>query len=242
MKVLFLGTGEAFDPTLPNNSAVVISKEANIMVDCGYNIPQQYFNLIGDPEFIDGLYLTHLHADHCFGVPALLVWMLEEGRKKPLHLLGPKARLAEMMTLVDRGYPGASAKLTFQLLPVELDESKVVRHCGLDIRIAQTVHGAPNHAVRFDSGDGKSVMLSGDGEVTEASAKLFEQCSLVAHEAYRVTEHTRGHSSVREVLDTARKTSVGTVALVHTCRGEKGLLKTLDGPFIVPAPGSIVQV
>lgn len=242
MKVLFLGTGEAFDPVLPNNSAVVISKEANIMVDCGYNIPQQYFNLLGDPEFIDGLYLTHLHADHCFGLPALLVWMLEEGRSKPLHLLGPKDRLAEMMTFVDKGYPGASSKLTFPLVPVELDEDKAVRHGGLEIRIARTVHGAPNHAVRFDSPAGTSVMLSGDGEVTEASAELFQNCSLVAHEAYRVTEHTRGHSSVREVLDTALKAGTENVALVHTCRSEKGLLKSLDGPFIVPAPGSIVQV
>lgn len=240
MKVLFLGTGEAFDPHLPNNSAVVIAPQVNILVDCGFNIPQQFFNLVPDPDFVDAVYLTHMHADHCFGLPAIMVWMMEQGRTKPFHLLGPAPRLQQIVDFADLGYPGITPRLGYELRPVELSESSPTLFAGLELRLAKTVHGAVNHAIRLDAPCGASVMLSGDGEVTRESAALFADCGLVIHEAYRITEHTPGHSSVREVLETASAQRPQQVALVHTSRAERHLLRTTDGPFVVPAPGALL--
>lgn len=242
MKVTFLGTGEAFDPELPNTSVVIESHGVAILVDCGYSVPQQYFKLIGDPNLIDAFYLTHLHADHSFGIPALLMWMWEEGRTKPLKLLAREDQVELLLGFADRGYPGASKRLTFPLEPVVLAHSAPTVWEGVTVTTARTLHGARNLAVRFDLPEGKSVMVSGDGEITPASSALFNDCSLVIHESYRIEEHTAGHSSVKEVLATAAHQNAEVVALVHTSRKEKHLLTSADSGHLVPAPGTVLEL
>ncbi len=242
MKVTFLGTGEAFDPELPNTSVVIESETATILVDCGYSVPQQYFKLIRDPNLIDAFYLTHIHADHSFGIPALLMWMWEEGRTKPLKLLTKQNRVDLLLGFADRGYPSASSRLTFPLEPVVLADAGPTDWDGTTVRTATTLHGAENLAVRLEFAEGTSVMVSGDGEITPASAALFDQCSLVIHESYRIDDHTPGHSSVKEVLETAAARNPDQVALVHTCRKEKHLLPPNSSSAIVPAPGTILDI
>ncbi len=41
MKIIFLGVGEAFDENLPNNSQLVMSGKTNLLLDCGFTVPQQ---------------------------------------------------------------------------------------------------------------------------------------------------------------------------------------------------------
>ena len=242
MKITFLGTGEAFDPELPNTSVLIESGGVVIMVDCGYSVPQQYFRLVGDPNLIDAFYLTHVHADHSFGLPALLMWMWEEGRTKPLKLLTGKDRVDLLLGFADRGYPSASSRLTFPLEPVVLADEGATEWEEVTVNTARTVHGAKNLAVRFDLADGKSVMVSGDGEITPASAALFNRCSLVIHESYRLEEHTPGHSSVKEVLQTAASQGAELAALVHTSRRERAGLPAGGENFVVPAPGTIISL
>ena len=59
MKINFLGVGEAFDNVLPNTSILVSSKKTNILLDCGYSVPQQYFKLSNNPNFLDAIYISH---------------------------------------------------------------------------------------------------------------------------------------------------------------------------------------
>ena len=84
MKITFLGVGEAFDDVLPNNSHLLETSTANILMDCGYSIPQQWFNLKKEANFLDAMWLSHKHMDHFAGFPAVLMRMWEEGRTKPL--------------------------------------------------------------------------------------------------------------------------------------------------------------
>lgn len=242
MKVTFLGTGEAFDPELPNSSVVIECGGVAVLVDCGYSVPQQYFRLFGDPNLIDAFYLTHIHADHSFGIPALLMWMWEEGRTRPLKLLARQDRVELLLGFADRGYPGASRRLTFPLEPVVLPDEGAADWEGITVSTAKTLHGAENLAVRFDFPEGTSVMVSGDGEITPASAALFNQCSLVVHESYRLEEHTPGHSSVKEVLETAAAQGAELVALVHTSRKERAGLPTAGNNYLVPSPGAVLEL
>src|SRR3954452_18272937 len=94
-----LGTGEAFDTGLGNNSCLLYdgkkgspSKEKRIptfLFDCGYQIPERLWALPKLYPELDAVALTHFHADHAFGLAPLLVRFAEEGREEPLGIFGP---------------------------------------------------------------------------------------------------------------------------------------------------------
>jgi len=243
MKVLFAGTGEAFDNSLPNTSVIVEFGGTRVLVDCGFSAPQAIWRLLPGPDAIEAVYVTHLHADHCFGLPALVVRMHEEGRTRPLFVLAWKERYDSIVDLVDRAYPGIMGRLNFPLVHADIPRDGTGAWQKIAVSTAATTHGAENHAVRFDFESGASVMVSGDGEITPESAALFHGCTLVVHESYRIEESATGHSSVREVLATAAASPKPPrrVALVHTSRAERHRLAECAGKFFVPAPGTIMS-
>ncbi len=85
MKVEFVGVGEAFDETLPNNSQILQWGDSRLLIDCGYSIPHAFWKHHPDSEYLDAIYISHRHADHYFGLPSILVRMAEDGRKKKLN-------------------------------------------------------------------------------------------------------------------------------------------------------------
>jgi len=87
MNIKFLGVGEAFDERYPNNSHVLVANNTNLLVDCGYSVPQQWWKLGKDANFLDAIYISHKHADHFFGLLVLLMRIWEEGRTKPLAVI-----------------------------------------------------------------------------------------------------------------------------------------------------------
>ncbi len=243
MQVIFLGTGEAFDDELPNTSILVQSEAGSILVDCGFTAAPAFWRTGLGPDALDALYLTHLHGDHYFGLPALLLRMHEEGRTRALDILTSPNRLETVLQIIEKAYAGYSQKLGYELRLAPLPLPGKGSWQEVAITTSPTIHGVQNFSVRFDFPDGKSVMVSGDGEITPPSASLFAGCDLVIHEAFRLTDHTSGHSSVREVLATAAEASPPPkrIALVHTSRAERHRLHEMDGEYVVPRPGSVIS-
>ncbi|NUN15843.1 MAG: ribonuclease Z, partial [Myxococcales bacterium] len=105
-KLTFIGTGEAFDPELPNTS-VLYTGSKNILVDCGFSVPHAFWRITHDPNLLDAIYITHIHADHTFGLPALLLWMRIAGRTRPLRIFGGSGVGTWLSRLLALAYPGA---------------------------------------------------------------------------------------------------------------------------------------
>ena len=49
MKIQFVGVGEAFDETLPNNSQLLEWENTRLLIDCGYAVPHSLWKLIRNP-------------------------------------------------------------------------------------------------------------------------------------------------------------------------------------------------
>lgn len=71
MRVIFLGVGEAFDAALPNNCHLILS-ETTLLLNCGFSAVQQVWQYNGEADFLDAVFISHLHGDHCFGLPSPL--------------------------------------------------------------------------------------------------------------------------------------------------------------------------
>ncbi|MCX6765282.1 MAG: MBL fold metallo-hydrolase [Candidatus Nealsonbacteria bacterium] len=104
MKIVFLGVGEAFDDNLPNNSQIVITDKTKMLLDCGFNIPQSLWRYNGDPNFLDAVYISHQHADHYFGLPAVLLRMWEGGRERGLTVICQKSLIDSFQEYMDFAY------------------------------------------------------------------------------------------------------------------------------------------
>lgn len=220
MKVIFLGTGEAFDENNPNNSHLVISKKAKLLLDCGFITPYQLWKYNDDQSFLDGVYITHLHADHYFGLPALFYRMVEEGRKKRLIVICHKGFVGTIKSVIKHGYKNLLSKLSFDLKFMEINSGDNIKFKDLKLSFAETKHSRDNLAIKIDNGK-KSVCYSGDGMFIKQTEKLYKDSDLVIQETYLYDKRIISHSSVVDAIKMAERNNVKCLALTHINRKER---------------------
>ncbi|NHN28533.1 MBL fold metallo-hydrolase [Paenibacillus agricola] len=68
LQIQMIGTGSAFSKKFYNNNALVTCNGFTLLVDCGYTAPRALHELGIEINSIDGLFITHVHADHVGGM------------------------------------------------------------------------------------------------------------------------------------------------------------------------------
>ncbi len=227
MKIIHLGVGEAFDETLPNNSHLILSK-TSLLLDCGYSVPPQLWKYNPEQSFLDAVYISHAHADHYFGIPALLARMWEEKRKKPLAIICSRELKLLIKELLEYAYNGLADKFEFKLDFIEAAEGKTIGFNEFKLSFAPTIHSANNLAIRI-SHKTVNVCYSGDGQFTESAEKLYNGADIVIHEAYTFDEKLPIHASITDLIEMAKRNDVKCLALTHIRRdirkNQMGLIK-----------------
>lgn len=233
-EVIFVGTGEACDPELPNASLLFCGAK-NVLVDCGYGVPHALWRITRDAQAIDALVLTHIHGDHSFGLPGLLLWMREAGRTRPLTLVGGSGTRAAVRSVVNLAYPGLFDDLPYACDELVVNPGAPVIWNELEFATAQSQHSVRNLAVRITDG-GASVCVSGDGAPTEATRALYGGSDLLVHECYGHLEAGKNHAALGDVL--ALAPSVGRLCLWHlSVRDKAAIVEAVDESILVPKPG-----
>jgi len=247
-KLIFIGTGEAFDEELPNTSILYDSGETRLLMDCGYSVPQQVWRQSGDPEFLQGIFISHHHADHAFGIPAVLTRMWETKRSTPLTLLGHEGTQVYIRNLMEMAYPTLLSRLGFPLEFMEVRAGDQVPFRELQLAFAQSVHSVTNYSLRISQG-GKTICYSGDGSFSDATRELFRGCDVLIHESFAWERRVPSHASLKEVLEMAGAQNVKKYCLVHLQRDFKkkvgDLLRDLPQMslnLLVPKPGEEMYV
>lgn len=105
------------------------------MFDCGEGTQRQLQRSLGLTQ-VDGIYLTHFHADHILGLPGLLKTYDLTDRQQPLVVYGHRG-LADFFKLL-RPIVG---RLGFELKLVELEPGESVAHDGYEVRTFAVEHG-----------------------------------------------------------------------------------------------------
>ncbi|OZG70267.1 ribonuclease Z [Hahella sp. CCB-MM4] len=93
MEILFLGTSSG-TPTKQRNVSGLAIRKANskawCLVDCGEGTQHQLLETNLTLKNLQAIFITHIHGDHCYGLPGLLASAAMQGRDKALWLVGPK--------------------------------------------------------------------------------------------------------------------------------------------------------
>lgn len=248
-RVTFIGVGEAFDETLPNNSQLLEWPECRLLVDCGYAVPHMLWKLFPDPEYIDAVYLSHRHADHYFGLPSYLVRLEEDQRKSPLDILCPEGMQDVITEMIDYAYMGVLSKMNYEIRFVEVSDSEPLVYRAATMEFAVSSHPVKNFAIAVSYGDRKYA-YSGDGNFNSHTRTIYRDGSLLVHEAYSLDEEVRGHAMIPEVLWMAKEENIQRLALTHLERNLRrnrrmeidAVLKDAAVDVFLPEPGDQHEV
>jgi ribonuclease Z len=254
IEIVFLGVGEAFDEALPNTSILIRfdagDSQVTVLLDCGFTAPPRFWREEPEPNSVDAIWISHFHGDHALGLPSLLVRAWEEGRGKPLLILGQKGISAFTRQAVDLAYPGFYGKLAFPIKFVEIEQGRTAELLGLKFSTAGTNHSQRNLALRIDAG-GKSIYYSGDGKPTPENMLLARSCHLIIHEAFHMQTELPTHGSVTGSIDMAKRSGTSHLALVHIQRkARKEVIENLERlrdlagsvQVMVPEPGDRIML
>ncbi|MBS7408652.1 MAG: MBL fold metallo-hydrolase, partial [Prevotellamassilia sp.] len=90
-EVHILGCGSA-KPTFKHmpSCQVLNVHEQLFMIDCGEGSQLQFCRQRLSFSRLNHIFISHLHGDHCFGLPGLISTLSLLGRTAPLHVYGPK--------------------------------------------------------------------------------------------------------------------------------------------------------
>ncbi|MFJ3073566.1 MULTISPECIES: ribonuclease Z [Pseudomonas] len=134
MDLQFLGTSAGVPTKARNVSATAVIEASGshwYLVDCGEGTQHRLLHTSLSVRDLRAIFITHVHGDHCFGLPGLLASAGMSGRQQPLELILPAA-LHEWVRL------GLAASDTF--LPFELR-----------LHAVETFQGWASDSVRVDS-------------------------------------------------------------------------------------------
>ncbi|WP_445396166.1 ribonuclease Z [Zobellella sp. An-6] len=92
MELIFLGTSSGTPTKSRNVSGLALRRagaRAWCLIDCGEGTQHRLLHTRLSPMQLDTLLITHVHGDHCYGLPGLLASAALAGRTAPLRIIAP---------------------------------------------------------------------------------------------------------------------------------------------------------
>ncbi len=199
----FIGSGDAFGSGGRLQTCILIDALGiRFALDFGTSsligLRQQHI----DPNSVDMILLSHLHGDHCGGIPFLLLdAMLGSKRTKPLTILGPANTQTHLLRLQEALFPGSDVMAPrFALDYKTIAPDKTLTISNFVITAADACHTLETKplALRIQIGD-KAIVYTGDGEYTEALRTLVFDVDLLIAECYFYSKSVKWHLNYSDI-------------------------------------------
>lgn len=248
MRLTIIGSSGSFPgPDSPASCYLVEAEGFRLLLDMG-NGSLGALQRHADIYSVDAVYLSHLHADHCFDLCSYWVARMFHpgGTKRRIPVYGPTGvadRVAEAYGL--EADPGMTEVFDFR----ELTEGS------LDIgpfsaRVAEVNHPVEAYGIRLENG-GRTLTYSGDTGVCDALVGLAEDSDLFLCESafHDHLEHPKDmHLTGSEAGDHATRARARRLLLTHlvpwnddeVTLGEAR--STYGGPIDLARSGQVYQV
>jgi len=149
MEILFLGTSSGTPTKTRNVSALAIRRQYAkrwSLVDCGEGTQHQILHTNLSLKNLDSIYITHIHGDHCYGLPGLLASATMAGRVEPLRLVAPNAVKLFLKTIIKE----TELRLSFEINFISTEEEKSLEAEDFNVKIVPLSHRVPSWGFLFE--------------------------------------------------------------------------------------------
>ena len=189
MRFQFIGCGDAFGSGGNFNTCFhVVGDAVNFLIDCGATALVALKRAHVAPNDIQTVLITHFHADHFGGLPALILHaQFFAKRVEPLTIIGPHDLRRWLARAMETAFPGSSqTKQRFDLRLIELADRQACAIDGLLVTPYLVSHGSPGgpfFAYRIEA-EGRTIAYTGDTEWVDCLIDVGRQADLLVAEAY----------------------------------------------------------
>lgn len=215
MQVTVLGSAGSFPAAgRPGSGFLVVEGTTKLLIDAG---PGTFLALaeVMDPGALDGIVITHTHADHCSDLYAHFHYLAYgPGGTSPMPVFLPQGASEILAGPVssDPTHP------FFEVLDLRAVTDDEVALGAMTLRFATTDHSVPTVAVRVEAGE-RSLVYSSDTGVEGGVSALAGFADVLLCEATfqgdRPSEGFQQHLTAAEAGRIASGAGVGRLVLTH---------------------------
>ena len=151
MEIVFLGTSAGTPSKIRNVSGLAIHRVNSkkwCLVDCGEGTQHQLLYTKLSLTQLQAIFITHIHGDHCYGLPGLLASAAMQGRTDPLWIVGQ----SEIQTFIKLMQTAVHLNLNYELKYKCIDKpDTMLDDLGIefDIETIELSHRVPSVAYSF---------------------------------------------------------------------------------------------
>jgi len=151
MEIVFLGTSAGTPTTTRNVTGLAIHRVNSkkwCLVDCGEGTQHQLLHTKLSLTQLQAIFITHIHGDHCYGLPGLLASAAMQGRTEPLWIVGP----SKIQAFIELMQTAVHLNLNYDIKYKCIDESDtILGDLGIefDIETINLSHRVPSVAYSF---------------------------------------------------------------------------------------------
>jgi len=217
--VTFVGSGDAFGAGGRFQACIMVDAPGvRFVIDFGGS-SLIALNKLGIPHnSIDTIVLTHLHGDHCGGIPFLLTdAMLAAKRQSPLIIAGPRETQNKLAEVCEAMMPGMSTMMPkFDLIYKEIEVMIPTRVGDLTITSYPAAHtgGTNPTSIRIEVA-GRIISYTGDSAWTKHMPDVARDADLFISECYYYEKPVRFHMNYPDLQAHADELDAKRMVLTH---------------------------
>jgi ribonuclease BN (tRNA processing enzyme) len=219
VSVTFVGSGDSFGSGGRFNTCFLVDAPGiRFCIDFGASSLIALAKLGIPHNSIDAILLSHLHGDHCGGLPFLLMdAMLGAKRDRPLTIAGPLETTEHLKSLAAAMMPGMHVMTPkFQVTYLDMEVERQHQVGPLRVLTYPAVHTKETHptSLRVEVA-GKVIAYTGDSEWTEHMPALADGADLFIAECYFYRKPVRFHLNYPDIVSHRPEIRAKRVVLTH---------------------------
>ena len=212
-----LGTGSAFSDARRTTTMLAFeSGGRTLVVDCGGDVVHRLLASGVDLDGIEGMIVTHEHADHVGGFALFMEKIWLSGRRQPIAVYGIEPAIDQARRVWEcfdtKSWKGVP-EIRWHRVKHE-PGAEVLRNERWHVTASPGTHPVPVVGLRVEAAGGGVVAYSCDTAPSPSIAGLAAGADILVHEAQQ--QRTDGvHSTYEQAADVAFKAGARRLVLVH---------------------------